>query len=131
LNVAGMLKNHHLAQAVADVGFAEFRRQLEYTAARYGCRVVVASRWFASSPTCSCCGWVDEQLTLADRTFCCQMCRLVLDRDLNAAKNLANLAESSPDSLHACGEGSTGPSRVAQVKLPSVKQEPNMFHASA
>jgi putative transposase len=131
LNVSGMLKNHHLAQAIADVGFAEFRRQLEYKAAWYGCQLVVADRWFASTRICSCCGWVDANLTLADRTFRCQQCGLVIDRDLNAAKNLEKLAESSPDSLNACGEGSAGGGRGAVVKLPSVKQEPNTFDASA
>jgi putative transposase len=53
LYVAGMLKNHHLAQAIGDVGFGEFRRQLEYKAAWYGCRVIVADRWYVSSKTCS------------------------------------------------------------------------------
>ena len=108
LNVSGMLKNHHLAQAIADVGFAEFRRQLEYKAAWYGCRVVVASRWEPTSKTCSRCGWRDERLTLADRTFRCQACGLVLDRDLNAARILAQLAGSSSDSQNACGAGSAG-----------------------
>jgi putative transposase len=99
LYVAGMLKNHHLAQAISDVGFAEFRRQLLYKAAWYGSRIVLASRWEPSSKTCSCCGWVDEDLTLADRVFRCQNagCGLVLDRDLNAAINLATLAGSSSE----------------------------------
>jgi putative transposase len=106
LHVAGMLKNHHLAQAIADVGFGEFRRQLIYKAAWYGSRVVVASRWEPSSRTCSGCGWVDEELTLADRTFRCRnphgVCGLVIDRDLNAAINLSNLAGSSSDRQNAC-----------------------------
>jgi putative transposase len=131
LNVAGMLRNHHLAQAIADVGFAEFRRQLLYKAAWYGSRVVLASRWEPSSKTCSSCGWVDEQLTLADRTFHSQACGLVLDRDLNAAINLVHLAGSSPDSQNACGEGSAGASRETGAKLPSLKQEPNTSCASA
>ncbi len=130
LNVAGMLKNHSLALAISDVGWGAFRRQLTYKAAWYGCRVIVADRWLASSRTCSCCGWVDEQLTLAERTFRCQNCGLVIDRDLNAAKNLEKLAESSPDSLNACGEGSAGASLWAGAKLPSLKQEPNSFSAS-
>jgi putative transposase len=110
LNVASMLKIHHLAQAIGDAGFGAFRRQLTYKAAWYGCRLVVASRWEPSSKTCSDCGWVDEDLTLADRVFHCQHppCRLVIDRDLNAAINLAQLAGSSSDSQNACGEGSTG-----------------------
>jgi len=76
LDVAGMLKNHHLAQAIADVGFAEFRRQLVYKSAWYGSRAVVASRWEPSSKTCSGCGWVDDELTLADRVFRCRNPRL-------------------------------------------------------
>ncbi|HEX8982858.1 MAG TPA: RNA-guided endonuclease TnpB family protein [Ktedonobacterales bacterium] len=135
LNVSGMLKNHHLAQAIGDVGFGEFRRQLAYKAAWYGCRVVLADRWEPSSKTCSRCGWVDEELTLADRTFRCRNpkvpCSLVMDRDLNAALNLAKLAGSSSESENACGEGSAGRGRAASVKLPSVKQEPNTDCASA
>src|SRR5262245_47492865 len=128
LHVSGMLTNHHLAQAIADVGFAEFRRQREDKAAWYGCQVIVADRWFASTRTCSCCGWGDEHLTLADRTFRCQQCGLVLDRDLNAAKNLEKLADSSADSRNAGGEGSAGGGLWADVKLPSVKQEPNTLY---
>lgn len=111
LQVAGMLKNHHLAQAIADVGFGEFRRQLLYKASWYGATVLLASRWEPSSKKCSGCGWVDEYLTLADRTFHCQQCGLVIDRDLNAALNLARLAESSSDTQNACGGESAGPSR--------------------
>jgi putative transposase len=135
LHVAGMLKNHHLAQAIADVGFGEFRRQLVYKAAWYGSRVVLADRWEPSSKTCSGCGWYDEALDLADRMFQCRnpqiSCGLVIDRDLNAAINLSKLADSSPDSLNACGEGSTGQGRAAPVKLSSVKQEPNAGYALA
>src|SRR5262249_34122791 len=69
LNVAGMLKNHRLAQAVADVGFSAFKRQLLYKAAWYGSRVILADRWEPSSRTCSGCGWYDEDLELGDRVF--------------------------------------------------------------
>jgi 3-hydroxybenzoate 6-monooxygenase len=146
LSVAGMLKHHHLAQAIADVGFAEFRRQLHYKAAWYGSQVVVVSRWEPSSTTCSGCGWYDADLDLADRVFVCQNparpeCGLVLDRDLNAAVNLsqfATLAGSSSESQNACGEESAGRSREAMVKLSSQagtrsrrKQEPNTVSSRA
>jgi putative transposase len=133
LNVAGMLKNHHLAQAIGDVGFGEFRRQLTYKAAWYGCCVLVASRWEPSSKTCSRCGWEDEHLTLADRVFRCRNpeCGLALDRDLNAALNLAKLAGSSSESQNTCGEVSAGLGLTAQVKLTPLKQEPDTFDASA
>jgi putative transposase len=132
LNVSGMLKNHHLAQAISDVGFGEFRRQLIYKAAWYGCRVVVASRWEPSSKTCSGCGWVDEDLTLADRVFRCENpgCGLVLDRDLNAAINLSKLAGSSSESQNACGADGSGQRRAALVKLSPMKQEPDTRYPS-
>jgi IS605 OrfB family transposase len=108
LHVSGMLKNHHLAQAVGDVGFAEFKRQLLYKASWYGARVILADRWEPSSKRCSECGWIDKELTLSDRTFHRQQCGLMLDRDLNAALNLVQLAGSSSDSQNACGAASTG-----------------------
>ena len=83
------------------------------------------------------CGWVNEQLTLADRTFYCRVCDMVIDRDLNAAINLANLvnkaklAGSSSESQNACGEDGAGQGHVALVKLSSLKQEPDAFDASA
>jgi putative transposase len=143
LYVAGMLKNHRLAQAIADVGFAAFRRQLTYKAAWYGSQVVVVSRWESSSKTCSGCGWRDDDLELSDRVFVCRNparpdCGLVLDRDLNAAINLRTLADSSPESENACGVGSAGQGRETLVKLPSQagtqsrkKQKPNTPYAEA
>ncbi len=131
LNVAGMLKQHHLAQAMADVGFGEYRRQLVYKAAWYGSRVLLASRWEPSSKTCSGCGWVDEDLTLASRTFHPQQCGLLLDRDLNAALNLERLAASLADTQNACGGGSAGAGRKPRVKLAPVKQEQESLSASA
>lgn len=116
LHVAGMLNNHRLAQSIADVGFYEFKRQLVYKAAWYGSRVLLASRWEPSSKTCSGCGWLKEDLTLADRTFHCEQCGLVLDRDLNAAINLARLAGSSPDTQNACGAERSGAVRKPRVK---------------
>ncbi len=102
LHVAGMLANHRLARHVADASFAEFRRQIEYKTTWRGGRVVIADRWFASSKTCSGCGAVKAKLALSERTFVCTACGLVLDRDLNAARNLAEygrqqIAGSGPE----------------------------------
>lgn len=91
LNVKGMMANHKLARAISDVGFYEFRRQLEYKAKLYGTEVVVAPRFFPSSKMCSGCGTVKKELTLAERVFHCDQCGLTLDRDLNAARNLRTL----------------------------------------
>jgi IS605 OrfB family transposase len=87
LNVAGMLRNRRLARAVADAGFGEVRRLLAYKTAWCGSRLVVADPFYPSSKICSACGWVKAKLTLAERTFQCEACGLVLDRDLNAARN--------------------------------------------
>jgi putative transposase len=125
LNVSGMLKNHRLAQAIGDVGFAEFKRQLLYKASWYGAQVILADRWEPSSKRCSGCGWLDADLRLSDRTFHCEQCGLVLDRDLNAAINLEKLAGSLSDSLNACGVASAGTKRKPRVKLAAEKQEPN------
>jgi len=101
LNVSGMMSNHHLARAIADVGFCELRRQIEYKAGWHGVEVVVADRWFPSSKTCSRCGCIKSDLTLSDRVFKCRDCGLEIDRDYNAACNLAAIgkAETQPDCL--------------------------------
>ena len=88
LNVTGMLANHKLAQAISDVGWTEFARQLIYKQARHGGQLVLADRYFPSSRTCAKCGAVSAKLTLADRQFTC-VCGFSIDRDLNAAVNLA------------------------------------------
>ena len=71
-NVKGMVKNRYLSRAVTDMGFFEFRRQLEYKAARLVVRLFVADRWYPSSKTCSPCGHVLETLPLPVREWMCQ-----------------------------------------------------------
>ena len=121
LNVRGMMQNHHLAGAIWDSGFYEFRRQIEYKARLYGAHVVVADRWYPSSKTCSCCGVIKPTLALAERTFRCSDCDFEAGRDVNAALNLAAMAASSAAS--ACGEVRSGAVRKSRVKRASVKQE--------
>jgi putative transposase len=86
LHVAGMLKNHQLAQAVSDSNFGAIRRQLAYKTSWYGVHLVVIDRFYPSSKTCSACGWIDEDQNLSDRVFVCEECGSVLDRDENAAR---------------------------------------------
>ena len=90
LNVKGMMKNRHLSKFVAKQKFYEFKRQIQYKAERYGIKVVEAGRFYASSKTCSQCGHIKKDLKLSDRTYTCPVCGIKLDRDLNAAINLAN-----------------------------------------
>lgn len=88
LNVSGMMANHKLAKAIADMGFSEFRRQLEYKCKLYGSELVIVDRWFPSSKTCSNCQTVKETLSLSERVFKCDQCGFEIDRDLNASINL-------------------------------------------
>jgi len=105
LNIAGMVKNHHLAKAVSDAAMGELSRQIEYKAEWYGAELMRADRWFPSSKTCSRCGCIKDELTLADRTFTCDDCGFEIDRDLNAAKNLAALGRTCESRGIACGAG--------------------------
>lgn len=87
LNVSGMMANHCLAGAIADMGFYEFRRQLEYKCPLYGSKLIVIGRFKPSSKTCSNCGAVKEVLLLSERIYRCD-CGLEIDRDLNATINI-------------------------------------------
>jgi transposase, IS605 OrfB family, central region len=92
LNVSGMMKNRHLARAIANIGFSEFRRQLTYKGQWYGCEVVIADRFYPSIKRCSSCGNTKQEMDLAQRVYECEACGVTIDRDLNAAMNLAQLA---------------------------------------
>ena len=125
LKVSNMMKNHCLAQAISDVGLFEFRRQIEYKAKWNNRKVVFADTLFASSKLCSCCGWKNENLSLADRTFECQECDNKMDRDMNAAMNLENLVKNRESSsrIQACGEQSSSNESLVSC---SAKQEFNL-----
>lgn len=102
LHVAGMVKNRRLAKAVSDASFAEFRRQIDYKTARTGATLHVINRWYPSSKTCSACGTVKAKLSLNERTYRCDGCGLVMDRDLNAAVNI-KVAGSASETINAHG----------------------------
>jgi len=89
LNVSGMLKNHRLAGAIADCGFYEFRRQLEYKARFRGCIVSVIDRFAPTSKTCSRCGQIHD-MPLSKRVMRCD-CGFIICRDKNAAINILKL----------------------------------------
>jgi putative transposase len=145
LATANLLGNHRLAAAIADQGWGELARQLTYKAARHGGTLIVADRWFASSKTCSCCGWVKPKLSLASARSSAATTPVTFGwtRDVNAAANLAAWGEAqlvgrtqvgnrhpggpSEDlGLHACG-GSNEP-----VATPvGASGEPGTGHAPA
>lgn len=94
LNIQGMKKNRRLSGPIQKVSWGAFVDALSRKM-----KVHKVSRWFPSSKTCSCCGWIKRDLTLADRTFVCDSCGFQEDRDLNAALNLRTAATAG----FACG----------------------------
>jgi len=103
LDVSGMTKNHNLAGAIGDQGFGQIRRMLAYKTVWNGGTLVLAGRFYPSSKTCSDCGTVKAKLALSERTYQCDNCGLVIDRDVNAARNLVKLAANGAESINARG----------------------------
>lgn len=122
LAIANMVKNHRLAKHILDAGYGEFIRQLEYKTKWYGSVLVKADRFYPSSKTCSKCGAVKAKLSLADRVYACDVCGQQVDRDLNAAINLARLGQ--PGTHSGTGRGGktkTGSARPARPYEASTK----------
>ncbi|MEQ8753128.1 MAG: RNA-guided endonuclease TnpB family protein [Coleofasciculus sp. G1-WW12-02] len=88
LNVSGMMANHKLAKAIGDMGFFEFKRQLEYKCQLYWSTLIVVERWYPSTKTCSQCHTVKDSMPLSERVFRCDNCGLEIARDFNASINL-------------------------------------------
>ena len=86
------MRNRHLSKAIAAQKFYEFKRQIEYKSEEYGIKFIEVDRFYPSSKTCSHCGHIKSDLKLSDRTYKCPECGLIIDRDFNAAINLANYA---------------------------------------
>ena len=93
LNVKGMLKNHHLAKAIQEIGFYKFKSVLQRKALANGKQVVIIDRFYPSSKTCSNCSYKNQGLKLSDRFWTCPVCREYHDRDLNAAVNILQEGE--------------------------------------
>lgn len=106
LNVKGMMQNHHLANAISSVAWNEFVRQLAYKAEWNGKNVIFIGRFEPSSKTCSCCGYVNNGLSLKDRYLVCPNCGACHDRDINAAINILHFG------LH--------PQAAIENKIPAV-----------
>ena len=88
LNVQGMLRNHHLAKAIQEVGFYKFKETLVNKALVNGKQIVFVDRFYPSSKTCSVCGYKKRDLRLNDREWVCPKCGTKHDRDINAAMNI-------------------------------------------
>lgn len=127
LHVKGMMQNRRLSRSIADMGFHEFRRQLEYKAAANDVKIVVVDRWFASSKRCSACNCKLNELPLSVREWKCRSCGALHQRDINAAINLRNWAVSS--TVTACGATSDGAVTFAIASHVVMKQEANIISA--
>ena len=123
LNVKGMVKNHKLAKAIHDVSWSAFVNQLTYKANWYGRDIVRIDRFFPSSKTCSCCGWINEDLQLSDRTFFCRRCGLDLDRDLNASKNILSQGMAEFAKTDLVKTKSTFMDKMVPVRIYRLKPE--------
>ena len=110
LNVAGLLRNRRLAGRLADASLGELRRQLAYKTVWAGSALVEAGRFFPSSKICSGCRQVKAKLSLSEREYRCEGCGMVLDRDINAARNLTALV-----ALSANGVAGSGPETETPV----------------
>jgi putative transposase len=135
LNVSGMTASAKgsgywhakagLNRAILDVAPGELRRQLGYKCSWYGSALVEAGRWYPSSKICSGCGWRKPSLPLSERTFICEACGLVIDRDLNAALNLAALVRAE-----VTGTASSSGNRPAKCSAYAQGEERSMGSVS-
>jgi putative transposase len=119
-----MMKNHKTAQANIDVGYYEFRRQIEYKAKWNEREVKFVGTFFPSTKMCSSCG-NKKEMSLTERTYKCEHCGLIMDRDLNAAKNLEQSYTESSSGINACGDERFIKETKVFKRCSSVKQESN------
>lgn len=135
----GRAAKRGLARSLADAAPAQLRRQLTYKTSWYGSNLLVAGRFYPSSKTCSDCQTVKPKLSLSERTFTCHTCGLTLDRDVNAARNLAQLAAghgtgSAPETGSLTAVNARGdlvsPALHQQDGRKSAKREARTAHAA-
>ena len=99
LSVSNMVKNHNLSRAISDMGWSEFKIMLDYKTDWYGKNLSIIGRFDPSSKMCSCCGYINEDLTLNDREWICPKCGTKHNRDENAAKNIKNFGLRNQPSI--------------------------------
>jgi putative transposase len=120
LAVKNLVRNHHLAKAISDVGWGELGCQLEYKANWYGRTLVKIDRWYPSSKRCHACGQVLESLPLDVRMWMCPVCGVWHDPDINAARNILAVGLT----VNACGEvirpgrAKPNPARPGEAGIP-------------
>jgi putative transposase len=119
LNLRAMAQCLNLGKSVNDLGYGEFLRQLQYKSLWNNKTLIEADKWFASSKTCSKCGYVHKNLQLDDRIYLCPSCGFEIDRDQNAGQNLKNYGLKNL----GLGQPENKPVETSMHKVDSVKQE--------
>ena len=109
------MKNHCLAQAISDVSWSEFFRQLEYKCEWYGKTLLRIGRFEPSSKICSVCGSINHDLKLSDREWTCAGCGTLHDRDVNASINIKKFALQAQNLIGVVAPGDTGVEPVGDV----------------
>jgi len=127
LQVSNMLKNHCLAQSISDSGWGIFETLLKYKAEWRGKRIVQIGTFEPSSKTCCECGFINKDLTLADRQWTCPSCGTVLDRDICAAKNILSFGIRNSGTGRAC-EDAEPPTMVGALKRQKFNMSDHALH---
>ena len=123
LHIKGMVKNHKLAKSISDAGWGQFIGFTEYKGAWYGAHIEKIDRFYASSKICSECGVKNQGLTLSDRTWACEVCGSIHDRDVNAAINIESQSTVGITGTNACGDQIRRASACKEGFARSLKQE--------
>ena len=119
LNVGGMVRNRRLAKSIADAAWSQFLEMVRYKAEWYGVTVVAVGRFAPTSKRCYGCGCLNGALTLSDRVWSCPTCGVLLDRDVNAARNIKMMGLQS---IMSPREPRVGPVELSAL-AEAVKQE--------
>ena len=124
LSIRGLARTK-LALSLLDATLGEIRRQLVYKGRWYGVHVAVVDRFYPSSKLCHACGYRHDGLTLSERVWVCPACGVLIDRDLNAARNIKReglriltVAVGHTETRNACGEH-VRPPRAAALATPA------------
>lgn len=123
LHIKGMVRNHKLAKSISDAGWGQFIGFAQYKGEWYGAHVEKIDRFYASTKTCSECGAKNQDLTLSDRTWVCESCGVIHDRDVNAAVNIESQSTVGTTETNACGDHVRRASASSEKFARSSKQE--------
>ena len=124
LNIKGLVKNKHLSRSITHASWGKFRTYLEYKSNLYNNTLILVGRFYPSSKTCSQCGVVKATLPLSQRTYTCEDCGLIMDRDLNAAININKVAQSCGETKNDHGGTSSG-SLVSETSTSEMISKPS------